>query len=430
MRTSTQLILSLFLVAVGFTSCLEDSCEETRTFIEFEAIYADPDVFRNDPAYLSTKELTNPGKIYYYNDLLMINEKNEGIHIYDNSNPASPLYNGFLAIPGNLDVSIKNDILYADSYVDLLAIDVSDFTNPSLLCRDEEVFDVYGWIENRGYYIGTKSTERTIEVDCSDPNFGSEVFWIEENIFIDAAAGGSGGFDSGPANSTNTANQLTGVGGSFARFSIINNNLYVLNTSELVAYNLSDPTKPERTLTTAVDWRIETIFPYKNYLFIGGEAGMYIYDRTNPDAPAYVSEFEHARACDPVYVSEEVAYVTLRNGNECQGFINQLDVIDISNIELPTLIATHEMENPHGLAVRDNNLYLCEGEHGVKVFKNDDLQRIADNRIDHIEGVHAYDAISISRELLIIVGDDGLYQYDSSNPSNLNQISYIATTEE
>lgn len=417
---------SLLLMTISFTSCLEDSCEETRHFVEFEALYAHPDEFRVAPQYYDDRKLEYPGKIYYYDNMIMINEKYEGIHIFDNTDASNPTKLGFLGIPGNLDVSIRDNIMYADSYVDLLTLDVADIKNPVVKCRDEEVFTVYNWQDEiRGYYVGTKETNRTIEVDCSDPNFRDQVFWRGGNVFLEDAAAGNG-----PAGntSTSTANNLTGVGGSFARFSVIDDFLYVINQRDLVAYNLELPTKPVKTQTTAVNWNIETLFPYNNYLFIGGNNGMFIYDRVNPAAPAYVSEFRHARACDPVFVRDDIAYVTLRNGNLCQNFINQLDVLDVSDINNPQLIESFSMEHPHGLTVRDNNLYICEGAHGLKVFENDDLNKIDDNRIEHVKDIHAYDAISLSSGHLLIIGDDGLYQYDSTDPSDLKELSFISST--
>ena len=37
-------------------------------------------------------------------------------------------------------------------------------------------------------------------------------------------------------------------------------------------------------------------------------------------------------SCDPVVVQGDYAFVTLRGGTECQGFSNQLDIIDISTL--------------------------------------------------------------------------------------------------
>lgn len=418
------LFLSLCLVTFSLSSCLEDSCDETRTFIEFELLYAHPEEFRIAPTFQEERALETPGKIYYINDMVMINERYEGIHIYDNSVPSSPEKIGFLAIPGNLDVSVRGNLLYADSYVDLVTIDISDLRNPTLLSRDELVFSVYSWFtDDLGYYIGTKETNRVEERSCEDES----VIFGSGRVFIDAD--GLGAFDNtaAPTGNTSTANEITGVGGSFARFSVIDNNLYVLNQRDLVAYSLTNPTAPVRTQTTTVSNQIETLFPYNEFLFIGSTDGMFIYDRVNPDAPAYVSEFIHANACDPVFVKDDIAYVTLRNGTQCQNFINQLDVIDVSNITNPTLIKSYDMDHPHGLTVVDNNLYICEGTFGLKVFETDDQEDIDDNKIGEIKDVHAYDAIALSSSHLLIIGDDGLYQYDSSNPAELEEMSFIQT---
>ncbi len=61
------------------------------------------------------------------------------MHIIDNQNPADPQNIGFIEIPGNVDIAIKENILYADSYVDLVAIDISDINNPTEVDRVEDV---------------------------------------------------------------------------------------------------------------------------------------------------------------------------------------------------------------------------------------------------------------------------------------------------
>jgi hypothetical protein len=342
----------------------------------------------------------------------------------DNSDPSNPQNISFIEIPGNLDIAIKDNFLYADSYVDLLTIDISNIENPVILCRDENAFNSYSFWAEQGFFVYNRPLERTITIDCSDPNFGDQFFNRNGQIFVQTPWAG---IEFDDLTNGNTGN--VGQGGSLARFTLSKDYLYVINEMELIAYNLDSPGKPLKTQTTYVDWGIETLFPYKDYLFIGANDGVYIYDNINPETPVFVSKFEHANACDPVFVKDDIAYVTLRNGTWCQTFTNQLDVIDIANIRSPSLIASFDMQHPHGLSVSDNNLYLCEGSFGLKVFKTDDLTKIGDKRIEHIKNINAIDAISLSADHLLVVGDGGLYQYNSSDPSNLKELSFISVTK-
>ena len=422
--------LLLFALLISFTSCLEDDCEATRRFVEYEAIYVQPEEFRKDNVdYFESRLLENPGKIYYYNNTLIVNEKYEGIHLYDNSDPNAPSYLGFISIPGNLDVSIKDNIMYADNYVDLLTIDVSNIKEPKLLDRQEEVFNIYELWDELGYFVYTKETERTIELNCDDPNFNNPWFWRGNVIFADISLES---FDAGVNNvsGSNSTTSTTGQGGSFARFSVLDEHLYVLNNNELKSFGIQNLQEPQELSTVYVDWgRIETLFPHENYLFIGGTAGMYIYDRTNPDQPVFVSQFTHARACDPVFVQNNTAYVTLRNGSRCESFVNQLDIVDITNVGNPQLKKSYEMTNPHGLAVVNDDLYICDGDAGLRVFDKSDLLKIDNNQIEHINDINAYDIIPLSKNHLIVVGDGGLYQYDSSDPKSLKEMSFVSISK-
>jgi len=71
---------------------------------------------------------------------MFMNERNQGIHIIDNRFPANPRPIGFVRIPGNLDISIRGDFLYADSYVDLVTLDLTDINNIQEVSRQTDIF--------------------------------------------------------------------------------------------------------------------------------------------------------------------------------------------------------------------------------------------------------------------------------------------------
>jgi hypothetical protein len=153
---------------------------------------------------------------------------------------------------------------------------------------------------------------------------------------------------------------------------------------------------------------------------------MIIYDNTDPTAPYHYSTFEHAAACDPVFVSGNTAFVTLREGNACANAVNQLDVIDVSNMRFPSLIESYPMFNPHGLSVINDILYLCDGADGLKVFNVEKLKKIDENLLDHLRAYEAFDVIVLPPgNLVMMIGADGFYQFDASDPADLKEISFI-----
>ena len=104
-----------------------------------------------DPVYMTYEDLRQSfavekprpvkvaGKILVVGPLLLINEPNSGVHIFNNADPTKPEPKYFLNIPGNLDLAAKNGILYADSFIDLVAIRL-DGEKPELVHRVEDTF--------------------------------------------------------------------------------------------------------------------------------------------------------------------------------------------------------------------------------------------------------------------------------------------------
>ncbi|MFC0877171.1 LVIVD repeat-containing protein [Saccharicrinis sp. FJH2] len=208
----------------------------------------------------------------------------------------------------------------------------------------------------------------------------------------------------------------TGTGGSMARFTIIGDQLYTVDGYSLKTFDIS----AEGTITQKSNWQldwgggIETIFPYHNKIFLGTTTGMHIIDVSNPDQPQYLSKYEHVVSCDPVVVNGNYAYVTLSSGsNWCNRSVNQLQVIDVSNIYNPKQVRTYNMSNPKGLGTDDGLLFVCDN--GLKVFKmNTATDLVHINTFTDING--AYDVIPYEG-LLILISADGLRQYSYENES-------------
>lgn len=419
--------LSLFL-ALFFALCqwsCTDNCEETRTFKTYKQVTIAQNEIRQAVKTEASKMLVNPGKIYVKGNYLFINEIKKGLHVIDNSNPSAPKIIAFITIPGNGDMAVKDNILYADSYTDLVAINISDPTNVKEVGRVENVFTtgqfggISWWYNSQTSSISDQLAEtvtQTVKVNCEDGTIFGPI-WRATSDFNSASASASS-----PSPST------TGQAGSMARFALYDNYLYTVSQSSLQLFDIKAIDKPIKGRTINMGWGIETIFPYKDKLFIGSSTGMFIYDNSNPESPTQLSVFQHAMACDPVIVNGDRAYVTLRTGTTCARGVNQLDIIDISNLQSPKLLKSYPMQNPHGLGINFPNLFLCEGKQGLKSL---DVRSDLDvKQLQHITGINAYDVILLKNNTLLMIGSDGLYQFDYSNAQQLKQLSVIPVHRE
>ncbi|WP_225551275.1 LVIVD repeat-containing protein [Sphingobacterium bovistauri] len=408
--------LKKYFLFLGLALCCLSGCDkvDSNTYYKtrlpiFEKM---SDVRKMMTTVVAPQPLEYTGKIYIFKDFLFINEPMKGIHIFNNSNPSTPIAVAFLNIPGNVDMAVKDNVLYADSYVDLLTFDLSTPTNPKLLNRIEEVFkNVYQ------YNYETKSLNDVI-VRYVDTVVNREYFH-KYNPYVSIKT------EMVYYNNSNSSGGSYGQGGSMARFTLANEYLYAVDNASLNLFDVSNTSKPSFTKNIKLGWGIETIFPYKNNLFIGSNAGMYIYNIDNAAQPKELSRYEHVRACDPVVVNDDYAFVTLRTGAICAGVVNVLEVVDIKDLTKPKLVKTFQMQNPHGLGLANDVLYICEGKFGFKSFDAKDVNKVGDVQLEHLAQLNSTDVIPGPKSL-IVIGENGVCQYDYSNKAKLKLLSCIS----
>ncbi len=215
-----------------------------------------------------------------------------------------------------------------------------------------------------------------------------------------------------------------GKGGSMAKFSISNDHLFLINENELLIYDITNEASPVEVGSLEVDFGIETVFTLNSKLFIGANDGVYIYDISNPSNILYLSHYEHITSCDPVVANDNYAFSTLNINSNCrwQTGSNQLDVIDISNIVDPQLISSYQLEDPKGLALDGIYLFVCNGVGGLEIYDVSNPYSL--NRISGVTGINSYDVI-LHNNILVLIGEDGLFQYNYDNITQLELLSNI-----
>ncbi len=424
---------NLLVVFAGFVAIILSGCTdvvtEMITYKVNEPIYMTTDVFRNSVKVSKVPHsISSIGKMCLYNNFLYISEPQKGIHIIDNSDPSNPHITGFIEILGNADLAIRNGMLYADSYIDLVWFDVTDPSNPALKGRLDSIFtnalptipNQFG-IDysttytggNKGIIVGWELKEKTEPISqyrTGWPKGG----WPE---FFDLASSSTA--------SPNSSGS-TGINGSMASFTIYDNKLYTVINNSLNIFDLTSDKPKKAAENLNVGWNVETIFSYKTNLFFGTSNGMLIYSVADPLAPVYQSAISHTFGCDPVIVDNDLAYVTIHSGTRCGQSTNELMIVDVKDVKNPKMLVSYGMTQPKGLGIDAGKLFLCDD--GLKIYKISSPETLLANKLAHYTGMNGFDVIPLNNTLMMIA-DDGLYQYDYSDINNIKQISKIAITK-
>jgi hypothetical protein len=415
-------ILALFTLLVV-------SCEDAtyRVYTGNAPVYMSYTDLRAAVSPEQNVALENPGKIYFKDNYIFIVEELKGIHVFDNTDPSSPIKKTFVKIPGVVDISISGYIMYADSFVDLVVLDVQDINNIHETGRVKDILpytvpptdnDLPKAFVDQEAGVVTDWEVKKIKERVDQEVNPYPIFW-DRGLFAEVmnASGAS----------TGVSGSGVGVGGSMARFGIKGDVLYVLDQSTLKVFDISTKTSPVKHNDIYAGWGVETMFLTDKTMFLGTTTGMNVYDISDPLAPHSMTFFSHARSCDPVVVDDTLAYITLRTGTNCGGTLNILSVVNIKNLNSPIPVKTYGMTNPHGLGKDGDLLFICDGSAGLKIYDASDPRTIKDHLIYTYQDINTYDVIPIGN-VLVLIGDDGLYQYDYSNVRSIRLLSSILVT--
>jgi hypothetical protein len=392
-KQSTLAVLSFFGTALLL---LVTGCEKNqdKLYVSYDPIYALRTSVLGTINGSATEPITAVGKIYVRDPYIFISDTGRGIHVIDNHNPSHPVQAAFLTIPGNNDIAIKGNILYADMQDELLTLDISDIHHVKVLNEQQGVFNYYGYENMDGKIIvGWKKTYRRHPVvpimmpGCANCQFNNATAY--------------------------SSSSTTGVAGSMSRMVLVGNNLYAIpERHTLQVIDIQNPAKPVQGTRLFAGYDLETVFPFKDKLFLGSMEGVFIYDIGNPANPTQLGTFSHGRACDPVITDGDYAFVTLHSGSACGGASNELDVLDIKDLNNPVLTNTLSMTRPTGLSKDGNLLFVCDPP-GVKIYNASQPGSLElENTLDV---GNAYDVIS-SNGRLVAISDKGVYQFDYSHP--------------
>ena len=414
-------LIFLFSIAVLALGGCKNSVTEMVTYKVNEPVFLSTEAFRSSVKVTNEKrQITNIGKMCFYKDYLYISEPEKGIHIIDNRNPSSPQIVGFIELLGNADLAIRNDRLYADSYIDLVWFDISNPALPSLTGRLDSIFpgafpitnNQYGIDyqkcvdgQKNGIIVGWNMKEKTEEVTHYTGGW-----WGEKGFALNDAASYSSG-------------SSTGVNGSMSRFTIYNGNLYSVIRNTMNIFDLTGDKPKKAAENVYLGWNVETIFNYKDNMFMGTPTGLVIYSVANPLKPVYQSAISHVFGCDPVVVDNDLAYVTVHStGNFCGQNANELEIIDVADVKKPKLLVSYGMKSPKGLGIDNGKLFLCDD--GLKVFSITKPETLLANMVAHYSGMDGYDLIPFNKTLMMMA-DDGIYQYSYSNTNEIKLLSKL-----
>jgi len=130
-----NLKLLLFTVTLAGTlslqSCFynyhdDDDFPSTPQYSQYTPVIMSREQMVNSIKMSEPKSMKKAGKIYVKDSYIFITDENKGFHIYDNSNPNAPQLTGFLEVPGATDMAIKNNTIYINQAVDLVAVNLNN----------------------------------------------------------------------------------------------------------------------------------------------------------------------------------------------------------------------------------------------------------------------------------------------------------------
>ena len=166
----TTILFYAFLCFAFLSACTET--DEPFTTTGLKPIY----VTQSEAHHIYVDEPQNIvklGKIYTKPPFIYINDAGMSVHVINNSDPTNPQRIAFIHIPGNRDIAIKGNYLYADNMTDLVTLDISNIENVEVVSRVQNLYAIenIAYPENYNGYF-----------ECVDTTKGIVAGWQEATL--------------------------------------------------------------------------------------------------------------------------------------------------------------------------------------------------------------------------------------------------------
>jgi hypothetical protein len=169
MPRRTALLPTLFLLLFLMSACVK----EERSFFDGPG---------KKPVYLPLSELNDvrnepprpiglSGTIFLRDTLLFVLEQRQGIHVFSIRDTANTVNLAFFKIPAVTDFTLSGNLLYADSWRDLVVIDIGDLHQIRVTDRLTGVISptLYPLLYNGAF-------------ECVDELQGAVVDWVDAEL--------------------------------------------------------------------------------------------------------------------------------------------------------------------------------------------------------------------------------------------------------
>lgn len=165
-------IIGILFIILLLNACTDPDQQKSLIINGYKPIYISKSqaqqIYSDAP-----QNIVQLGKIYTKFPYIYINESGMGVHVFDNTNPANPIRVAFIHIPGNHDIAIKDNYLYADNITDLVTINISNIQNIEVVNRVPNMYPLtqVAYPLNFGGYF-----------ECVDTTKGMIIGWQEAEL--------------------------------------------------------------------------------------------------------------------------------------------------------------------------------------------------------------------------------------------------------
>lgn len=156
----------LTLLIFGVVACVKKKNE----IMGYAPIYGNPSEMHKIESQ-GVQPIVNGGKIYAFQNYTFQVEAGKGVHIIQNNSLTDANKIDFINIPGCTNIAVKNNILYADNYTDLIGIDINNIHSVAVISRIENTFQAVS--QQVPPYEG-------VFFECVDANKGAVIGWTEK----------------------------------------------------------------------------------------------------------------------------------------------------------------------------------------------------------------------------------------------------------